>query len=248
MKTFKHHGIEYIEIADNLYALASERRMPPGKRHHFMRGVSLLGKDIRYRMFPVPQGGSLQTWQEVLVSGQVDGNSLSNTTTATSIIPPASRYTLPANYFSNIGKALRVGLAGRISNIVTTPGTLTLDVRMGPTSNIIVFNGGAMQLSTTAHTTLPFIVEILLTCRAIGSGTSANLMGQGIASSQTISLTAVADSTTSVSTLMLPNTTPAVGTGFDSTVSMVVDVFAAFSIANAANLIQVHQYVLESLN
>ncbi len=61
MKTFKNHGVEYVEIAQNLYGLASEMRMPPGKRHHYMRAVSILGKDIKYRMFPVPQGGSLQS-------------------------------------------------------------------------------------------------------------------------------------------------------------------------------------------
>ncbi len=163
------------------------------------------------------------------------------------MLPPAARYTLPANYFQTIGKVLRIKAAFRFSNITPTPGTLTLDVRMGPTSNIIVFNGGAMTLvSDTAHTTLPLWVEILLTCRAIGSGTSANLMGQGVATGEQLSRTAVAKSTTTAATLLIPATTPAVGTGFDSTVSMVVDLFATFSVSNAANLLLLHQYTLES--
>ncbi len=101
-------------------------------------------------------------------------------------------------------------------------------------------------MSTTAHTTLPWWYEALLTCRAVGS--SANFMGQAIATSQCLSLTAVADSTTTPATLLVPNTTPAVGTNFDSTTSQVIDMFATFSIANAGNLIQLHQFSLEMMN
>lgn len=188
-----------------------------------------------------------QTWQETQITAQTDGSALSNSTSATSILPAAARLTLPANYMY-VGRQFRVFAAGRLSNIVTTPGTLTLDVRMGPSSNIIVFNGGAMQLSTTAHTNVPWWFEATLTCRAIGNSTNANLMGQARVTSQALSLTAVADSTTTPATLMAPNTAPAVGTGFDSTVAMVVDLYAAFSIANAGNSVQLHQYAFEALN
>lgn len=190
---------------------------------------------------------SLQSWQETLIQANVDGTALASSTSATSLLPPAARFTMPAN-FLRIGSMFRVKVAGRLSNIVTTPGTFTLDVRMGPTSNIVVFNGGAMQLSTTAHTNVPFVAEIMLTCRAIGNSTNANFMGQGWALSQALSLTAVADSTTTPAHLLIPNTAPAVGTGFDSTVAMVVDVYGTFSISNAANAFTLHQYSLEALN
>jgi hypothetical protein len=54
---------------------------------------------------------------------------------------------------------LSIRAAGRVSNIVTTPGTLTLDVRIGPTSNIIVANGGAMALNTVAKANVPWWLE-----------------------------------------------------------------------------------------
>jgi hypothetical protein len=190
---------------------------------------------------------SLQTWQETLINSQVDGSALASSTTATSLLPPAARYTLPANYLQ-IGRMFRIKFAGRLSNIVTTPGTITFDVRMGPTSNIVVFNGGAMQMSTTAHTNVPIVGEVTLTCRAIGNSTNANFMGQGWALSQALSLTAVADSTTTPAHLLMPNTAPAVGTGFDSTVAMVVDLYGTFSINNAGNSVTIHQYSLEALN
>ena len=183
---------------------------------------------------------SLTTWQETLVTGQVDGTALGNSTTATSIIPAAAKYTLPANFFS-IGKRLRLTISGRISNIVTTPGTLTLDVRLGP---VVAFNGGAVSLNTTAKTNVTFEAVIDLTCRAIGNGTSANLIGSGRLTSESV-VGAAAGTTL---TAMLPASAPAAGTGFDSTAAQTVDVFGTWSIANAGNTITVHEYTLEALN
>jgi hypothetical protein len=185
-----------------------------------------------------------QGFEAALTAGQVAGPALTNTVTPTSIVPVASRYTLPANFFDVPGKTVKITAIGQLSNLVTTPGTLTLDVRLGA---IVVFNGGAMQLSSTAHTTLPIWIEILLTCRAVGNAT-ANLIGQGRMTSQALSLTAVADSTTTPATLLAPNTTPAVGNGFDSTSSQVVDMFGTFSIANAANAITIQQFLVEDIN
>jgi hypothetical protein len=48
-------------------------------------------------------------------------------------------------------------------------------------------------------------------------------------------------------TTMLPATAPVVGTGFDSTVTNVVDLFGTWSLSNA-NSIQVHKFTLTSLN
>lgn len=193
---------------------------------------------------------SFQSWQEVLAVATGDGTAIASSTTATSLLTSSAasaKCTLPAG-FMYVGRQLRLIAAGRISNIVTAPGTWTLDVRMGPSSNIVVFNGGAMQMSTTAHTNEPWWFECLLTCRAVGNSTNANLMGQGRVTSQAVSLTAVADSTTTMATLNAPDTAPAVGTGFDSTVAMVVDLFSTFSINNAGNSVQLHQYSLQALN
>jgi len=183
---------------------------------------------------------SMQTWGETLVSAQSDGTALTNSTTATSILPAAAKFTIPANYFA-IGRVLRLNAWGRISNVVTTPGNLTLDMRFGST---VVFTGGAMALNTTAKTNVAWRAIIMLTCRSIGSGTSATLLGQGdwCSESATGSASGVAND------ILMPASAPAVGTGFDSTASQTVDLFATFSIANAANSIQLHQYSLEAMN
>lgn len=183
---------------------------------------------------------SLQTWEETLIAAQVDGSPLSNSTSATSIIPGAAKYTLPANYF-DVGRALQIIATGRVSNIVTSPGTLTLDVRLG---GIIVFNGGAVSLNAVAKTNVSWRFETILTCRTIGTSTTATLIGGGTLTSESV-VGAAAGTTVTAS---LPAATPAVGTGFDSTTALVVDLFATFNTANAGNALTLHQYVLRSLN
>jgi hypothetical protein len=181
---------------------------------------------------------SLQSWGETLVSAQVDGTALTNSVTRASIIPPAAIYTLPANFFS-IGKVLRVNFWGRMSNVVTTPGTLTLEVFFGATS---VFSGGAIALNTTAKTNVTCRGIIMLTCRAIGA--SANLMGTGDFTSESV----VSSAANTANDAMMPATAPAVGSNFDSTASQAVDLRATFSVSTATTSIQLHQYALEALN
>ena len=190
---------------------------------------------------------SLQVWEETLKALPVAGTAVATNAADTSLLLTTAgatdcKITIPANYFS-IGKCIRIKMALQCSNIVTTPGTLTLKVLFGA---VVVFNGGAMQLSTTAHTTLPMWVEILLTCRSVGSGTNATFIGQGIAISQCLSLTAVADSTTTPATILMPNTVPTAGTGWDSTAAQAIDLTANFSLTG--NSITLHQYTIESMN
>lgn len=181
---------------------------------------------------------SLQTWGETLISAQVDGTALASSTTATSILPPAAKYTLPANFYS-IGKVLRVTASGRIST-TTGPPSITLDVRHGST---VVWNGAAV-VTVASVTNKSWVLVAELTCRAIGASTTANLMGIGRLTSAAV----VGSTGGNSNTALLPDSAPAVGTGFDSTASQVVDLFATWSASSASNSIQLHQFMLESLN
>lgn len=189
-------------------------------------------------------------FSETLVQAAGDGPSLSGSAAATSILDPSWIPTIrPEFWGQGLGKKLRIKGWGRLSNIVTTPGTLTLDVRIGPArpAAIICFNGAAMQLSTTAHTTLPFDFEINLRTTALGSGTTAKIKGLLKILGQQFSISG-ADPTTGHSLLLAPNVTPVDGTGFDSTVNNYLDLFATFSISNAGNLLQLHDYELVAVN
>jgi hypothetical protein len=188
---------------------------------------------------------SIQTWQETLTAGLVDGPTLT-AAAAASCIPTASRLTLPNGYFSRIGQQLLIRASGRISCVVTTPGTARFDVRMGTTGTIVVFDGLAVPLNVNAKTSVGWWLEILLTLRAVGSGTSANFMGQGHFQSEAV-IGSPAASSGGNGIMMLPfNTAPAVGTGFDSTAANVIDMFFTQTVATGS--LTVHQYHVSSLN
>jgi hypothetical protein len=189
---------------------------------------------------------SNQTWVQTLVSSQIDSTALTASTTPTSILPPSARFIIPANYFS-IGSVLRVRAYGRITTVVTTPGTLALAFMLGPTSNISVFTPAAMALNIVAQTNATWSLEMMLTCRAIGASTTANFMGSGRWLSRAALNAPAAGTTLGVGEVLLPDTAPVVGTGFDSTVANTADLFATWSLNNADS-IQTHMYTLESMN
>lgn len=185
---------------------------------------------------------STQGWQETLVASIVDGATLTAAAT-TSCIPTAAVITLVPGFWT-IGKMVRIKATGRISSLITTPGTARFDVRLGGT---VVFDSLAILLDTVAaHTTVGWVLEILLTCRAQGNGTTANLIGQGTWTCEDI-LGVPATAPKGVLTAMLPwNTAPAVGGGFNSTIAQTLDLQFTQNVATGS--LTVHQYFAEALN
>jgi len=183
-----------------------------------------------------------QFWTAPLAVAPIDGTALANSTAATSILPAQSVLSLPANYLY-VGKALRIRAMGRVSNIVTTPGTLTFNVRFGA---VTVATSGALPLNVVAKTNVTWRLDWLLTCRSIGNGTTATMMHGGGWKSESV-IASPAAGAGGQSELLFPASAPAVGTGFDSTAAQAVDLQAQWSIANAGNSIQLHQYVLEEI-
>lgn len=179
-------------------------------------------------------------WMGELASADTDGPVLANTVTQGSIIPSDCQITLPAG-FNHKGSKFYVTAAGRISNIVTTPGTLLFQLLFGAAG---IWSPAAFNLNTTVKTNVSWWLEAMFSCRTVGNGTTATMMGQGTFSSE-----AVVGAAAGVPiTLMLPATAPVVGSGFDSTAAQKVDLQAKFSIANAGNSLTLHQYSLESRN
>lgn len=174
---------------------------------------------------------SRQTWAEVLSVAETAGAAVANTTTPTSLLPTGAVFTLPANFF-DIGKQIEVEAYGKIS----TTGT--------PTITFSVYLAGATFCATQAITTgsgitnLTWKMRMLITCRAIGSGTSANAMFTG-------EVLGVGSAT---SLVMVPASSPAVSSGFSSTVSNAVDLYATWSAASASNTITLENYTLRALN
>lgn len=187
---------------------------------------------------------SLQVWSEV-VAWQAAAGTLFNTyTTAKSVINPQALVSLPPNYLQ-LGRMLRIKVQGGISNVVTSQRTFTFQVMLG---SIVVHTSGAITTTTTAHTTIPFDYEVLMRVNAVGTGTSANFVSQGVLRGIMFVISgAVADPTAGVGTIMCPNTAPAAGTGFDSTIANVLDFWVGLSASESTTGIQIDKYVVESL-
>lgn len=180
---------------------------------------------------------------QTLASQQAAGTLFNTYTTAKSVINATELYTFPANTL-RIGSKLRISGAFGLSNIVTTPGTFTLQIMMG---SVVVLTSSAIQMSTTANTLQQ--VEFVATLRlaTAGSGTGAAFTGVMRVSGLAPQLgSGVANPTVTDSTLIVP-TTPANGTGFDSTVAETLDFWNGFSISNAGNGIQMNDYTVEML-
>lgn len=180
---------------------------------------------------------SSKGFRERILEISTSGAALANSTAEASIMPTAhlTAFT-PAGYFDTIEKRLCFQLSGQISNIVTTPGTLTLRLYLG---SVAVFNSGAIPLNIVAKTNVGWALEGELVCRAFGSSTSTTLFPKLCRfQSESIIGNAAATAGGSTSYLLPYNAAPAVGTGFDNGPAQLFDVKAQWSVANAGNSIQ----------
>lgn len=172
-----------------------------------------------------------------LVIGSSDGPTLT-AAAAASCIPVASRLILPNNYWF-VGKQWKIKLQGRISCVVTAPGSARFDLRTGPSGTIIAFDSGALGLNIVAKTTVPFDLEVDLTCRAVGNGTLTTLFGIGKFMSEAV-VGAALPSVGGNGALLCPVGAPGVGAGFDNTAANVVDMFFTQTVATGS--LTVHNY------
>jgi hypothetical protein len=178
---------------------------------------------------------SSNSWNQTLISAQVDGPTLSAAAAAT-MLPASARFTFPANLLK-VGDVFRVTAAGRISNVVTTPGTARFDFRVGAA---VVWDSQAMALNAVAKTNVAWWLDLMLTVRAVGSGTNATIIGVGSWTSESV-VGSPLPSAGGAGTLITP-AAPAVGTGFDSTVSNVFDMFFTQTVATGS--LTLHEFKL----
>ncbi len=151
---------------------------------------------------------------------------LASSSAEATILPAAAvgSYTLPAGYFSAIGKALHVRLMGIISNTGTP--TFTVKMKFGAT----------LQVSTGAVTTLTglsnsiFVADFWLTC--ITTGASGTIRTQG-----TIQIGASVEG--AASTAAVTN---------DLAGTLVIDVTGQWSANSASNTVSVTNVFVEKLN
>jgi hypothetical protein len=189
-----------------------------------------------------------QSWYQNMVSQRTAGTLFNTYTTAKTIINQQDLFGFYANQIQ-LGFRLRIHAAYAISNIVTTPGTITFQVMLG---SIAAWTSGAVQLNATAHTLLPATLDVDLVCQltntAVG-GAVAKFMGVGRVAGVMFTKTAAqTDDAQADPVIMVPATAPALGTAFDSTISQILDHWVGFSISNAGNGIQITDYSVDIAN
>lgn len=181
--------------------------------------------------------------QETIVMSATDGPTLTAAARA-SCIPTANRIVLPNNFFY-IGRAIKVVMNGRISCAVTTPGTARFDICMGSAGTTVVFDTLALNLNIVAKTTVPWSLEVLLVCRAVGTGTSTTFFPLGQFTSEAL-IGSPLPAAGSNGSLLVPVGTPAVGAGMDNTAASALDVFFTQTVATGS--MTVHNYQVDILN
>lgn len=178
-------------------------------------------------------------WPDVLAQADANGTAVTGTT-ATTLLPITAVHTFRANEL-RLNQRFRLRASGRMSNIVTTPGTLTMDLRM---AGVIASTGPAWQLNAVAKTDVPWWLDLDFAIKAIGDGTTANLLGIGKWTCESV-VGSPLPSVGGAGVLTWPASAPAVGTGFNSAAAVTCDLFAKFSLSG--NSIQLHHYTLERL-
>lgn len=199
----------------------------------------------------------VQAWSQSLTSQEAASAGFGAFTTAKTVINQSNLLDYPRNYWQ-IGKKLRVTVCGAIGTLVTTPGTMAFQIMFG---SVIAWTSGNVQLNATAHTAMPFKLVVELTCQLANTtvGTAiAKMMGLGVLTgtmfTKTIAATdlwgrvSAADAAVSDVTMMVPTTSPALGTAFDGTLAITQDFFVTFSVNNAANTVRIDQYDVELPN
>jgi len=156
---------------------------------------------------------------------------------AASCLPTTAKYTFAPGIIVP-GLALRITARGRISCVVTTPGTARLDFRIGGN---VVFDTLALNLNTTAKTTVPWTFEALLVCRQSGATTGFFGMGQFVSEAVVGS---PANTAGGNGFLNAPVGTPALGSTFDLTGGGAMDFYFTQTVATGS--FTVHQFLLES--
>lgn len=177
-------------------------------------------------------------FRERILEVYEDGAALASSTTQTSLLPASAKAAaLPIGFFE-VGRVLAFMFSGRISTVITAPGTLDFALRLG---SVDVFASGNIPLNIVAQTNIPWSLEGEIVCRAVGLTTVTTFISKGVRFQSRALIGSPAAGTGPAGHELLPyNTAPVVGSGIDFSASQLLDLLAHWSTINAANSIQLH--------
>jgi hypothetical protein len=181
---------------------------------------------------------SSKGFRERILEIYEDGAALASSTTQTSLLPASAKEATLGAGRLRIAAAIAFEFSGRMSTVVTTPGTLSLALRLG---TVDVFASGGIPLNVTAQTTVHWSLKGEIIVRAVGLTTVTTFFPKGCEFKSRAVVGSSAAGSGGVGVELLPyNTAPAVGSGLDFSVSQLVDFLATWSVSNASNSITLH--------
>lgn len=160
--------------------------------------------------------------------------------TAKALYPASNFPVLGGQYFSRIGKKLRIRLFGRMTT-GTTPGNGSFTVFYGSgadNTGVVLMTGTAVALSAS-QTNLAWWAELFVHCRSIGN--IGTLFCTGIAHFH-VSLIA-----STLQPILLPAATPAVSGACDLTAANIISVQYLRS-GSTVETMQVHDMEVSAMN
>lgn len=169
-------------------------------------------------------------FQETELTCASDGTAITAASrTSMTVGATGTRGSLAANKLCRVGDMIRITAAGRISCVVTTPGTARFDLAFGGTAN---FDTLAMNLNIVAKTNVGWWLDVIGTVRA--TGTAGNILWQGTWTSEAV-IASPLPTVGGSGTFVVPyNTAPAVAANFDMTVLQQVDLYFTQTVATGS--------------
>lgn len=178
-----------------------------------------------------------------LVVDIADGAQIAATTTETIIAPD---FTFSANDNRVYqGASFNVRAWFDVSNVVTTPGTLTLRLRWGGVAGTVLATTGAIAMSTTARANYSGCLDADLTFRAIGSAGSVFCMGVVLLNNVPVGADSAPQGIYTMGSAGA--NVPAVVSSLDTTVAKALSLTAQFSVATAGTQLTCHQRRIVSI-
>lgn len=184
---------------------------------------------------------SIGYW-ETLASISADGTALTAAARASLLQGAGGKqglYTLAPNKL-RLNDVMHIRASGRISCVVTTPGTARFDLSFG-VGGTAVMDTLAITLNIVAKVNVPWILDMEGIVRAVGN--AGNMFWQGFWLSEAGLNTAVPSTGPGPGGNTLPfNTAPVIGSNVDMTVAQILDF--NFTQTASTGSVTLHNYAL----
>lgn len=182
-------------------------------------------------------------YESPLAIDVADGTAVSATTSET-IICPDFTFSASDNRLYQ-GAAFNIRCRFDVSNVVTTPGTLTLRIRWGGVAGTVVASTGAITLSSTARATYAGRLDADLVFRSVGSAGSVFCMGDVILNDVPAGTDSAPQGVYTMGSAGA--NVPAAVAAIDTTTAKALSVTAQFSVNTADTQLTNHIRILRSL-